>query len=79
VFDQPIDVLRYRELEVRQLGPHVELAIQQLRAGDFRAADARKLKGTALYRARLDDRNRLLFKFGEHGGRRVLLILEVVH
>jgi hypothetical protein len=79
VFDQPVDVLRYRELEVRQLGPHVERAIQQLRVGDFRAADARKLAGTALYRARLDDRNRLLFKFGEHGGRRVLLVLEVVH
>jgi RNA helicase len=79
VFDQPIDALLYRDLEIRQLGRQVELAIQQLRAGDFRAADARKLKGTALYRARLDDRNRLLFKFGEHGGRRVLLVLEVVH
>jgi hypothetical protein len=79
VFDAPIDALVYRDLEVRQLGRHVELAIQQLRAGDFRAADARKLKGSALYRARLDDRNRLLFKFGEYGGRRVLLILEVVH
>jgi hypothetical protein len=79
VFDQPIDVFLYRDLEVRQLGPQVDAAVQQLRAGDFRAADARKLKGTALYRARLDDRNRLLFKFGEHGGRRVLLVLEVVH
>jgi hypothetical protein len=79
VFESPIDVLRYRELEVRQLGPQVEVAVQHLRLGDFRAADARKLKGTSLYRARLDDRNRLLFKFGEHGGRRVLLVLEVVH
>ncbi len=79
MFDHPIDVLLYRDLEVRQLGRLVELAIQQLRVGDFRAADAHKLKGTALYRARLDDRSRLLFKFGEHSGRRVLLILEVVH
>lgn len=79
MFDHPIDVVLYRDLEVRQLGPQVDRAIQQLRVGDFRAADARKLKGTALYRARLDDRNRLLFKFGEHGGRRVLLVLEVVH
>jgi len=79
VFSQPTDVLLYRDLEVRQLGRQVERAVQQLREGDFRAADARKLKGTALYRARLDDRNRLLFKFGVHGGRRVLLVLEVVH
>ncbi len=79
MFERPIDALLYRDLEVRQLGPQVERALQQLRAGDFRAADARKLKGTALYRARLDDRNRLLFKFGEHDGRRVLLVLEVVH
>jgi len=79
MFDAPIDALVYRDLEVRQLGRQVERAIRQLRVGDFRAADVRKLKGTALYRARLDERNRLLFKFGEHGGRRVLLILEVVH
>ena len=45
MFDQPIDALLYRDLEVRQLGRQVELAIQQLRAGDFRAADARKMKG----------------------------------
>ncbi len=79
MFAQPLDVLLYRDLEVRQLGRQVDRAVEQLRAGDFRAADARKLKGTALYRARLDDRNRLLFKFGEYGGRRVLLVLEVVH
>ncbi len=79
MFDTPIDVLRYRDLEVRQLGPQVDEAVQHLRVGNFRAADARKLKGTTLYRARLDDRNRLLFQFGAHGGRRVLLLLEVVH
>ncbi|MGC3997998.1 MAG: ankyrin repeat domain-containing protein [Anaeromyxobacter sp.] len=79
MFDQPIHVLLNRELDVRQLGRHVDQAVEQLRAGDFRAADARKLKGTGLYRARLDERNRLLFKFGQHEGRRALLILEVVH
>jgi hypothetical protein len=80
VVEQPMmDVLVMRDLEVRGLGARVERVIEQLRAGDFRSAEVKKLKNAAVYRARLDDRNRLLFRFGEHRGRRVLLVLEVVH
>ena len=74
-----MDVLVFRDLEVRGLGRQVERVIEQLRAGDFRSAEVKKLRNAAVYRARLDDKNRLLFKFGEHAGRTVLLVLEVVH
>jgi hypothetical protein len=67
-----------RDLEAGSLASHVERAIEALQTGDFRAADARKLRQAGLYGARLDDTNRLLFKFGEHDGRKVLLVLEVV-
>jgi hypothetical protein len=75
---QRIPALVLRDLDTHGLADHVERAIEALRAGNFRAADARKLKTAGIYRARLDDTNRLLFKFGEHAGRRVLLVLEVV-
>ncbi len=67
-----------RDLEAGSLARHVERAIEELQAGNFRAADARKLRNAGIYRARLDDTNRLLFKFGEHAGRKVLLVLEIV-
>jgi hypothetical protein len=73
-----LPVLVMRDLEAGSLARHVDRAIEALRAGDFRAADAKKLRNAGLYRARLDDTNRLLFKFGEHDGRKVLLVLEIV-
>jgi len=74
-----MDVLVYRDLEVRGLGKRMERVLEQLGAGDFRSAEVKKLKSASVYRARLDDKNRLLFRFGEHRGRTVLLALEVVH
>jgi hypothetical protein len=67
-----------RDLEPGNLAGHVERTIEALGTGDFRVADARKLRNADIYRARLDDTNRLLFKFGEHSGRKVVLVLEVV-
>jgi hypothetical protein len=74
-----MDALILRDLEIRQLGRQVDRVIDQLKRGDFRSAEVKKLKNADLYRAKLDDKNRLLFKLGEHQGRKVLLILEVVH
>jgi hypothetical protein len=79
MLDRPMDALVLRDLEVRQLGRQVERVLDRLRHGDFRSADVKKLKNVDLYRAKLDDKNRLLFKLAEHEDRRVLLILEVVH
>jgi Ankyrin repeats (many copies)/UvrD-like helicase C-terminal domain len=75
---QRLPALVLRDLDVGNLAHHVKRAVEDLSVGNFRAADARKLKESGIYRARLDDTNRLLFKFGEHAGRRVLLVLEVV-
>jgi hypothetical protein len=61
------------------LGSRFDRILEQLRRGDFRSAEVKKLRNADLYRATLDEKNRLLFKLGEHAGRTVLLILEVVH
>ena len=49
----------------------------QLEAGDFRSAQTKKV-GDNLFRARLDRSNRILFMFGRHQGRTVVLILEYI-
>jgi hypothetical protein len=73
-----MELLRYSDLDARGMEEHVEHAAALLREGDFRAADARKMTGSPFYRARLNDRDRLLFRFIVHGGITHLVLLEVI-
>lgn len=73
-----MEILRYSDLDARGLEEHVERAAALLREGDFRAADARKMTGSPFYRARLNDKDRLLFRFVVHDGKTSLVLLEVV-
>ena len=63
-----MEILRYNDLNARGLEKHVDHAAALLREGDFRGADARKMAGTPFYRARLNDKDRLLFRFVAQGG-----------
>jgi hypothetical protein len=73
-----MEILRYSDLDSRGLEEHVERATALLREGDFRGADARKMVGSPFYRARLNDKDRLLFRFVAHGGKSHLVLLEVI-
>ncbi|MDM7997954.1 MAG: DUF1186 domain-containing protein [Acidobacteriota bacterium] len=73
-----MEILRYSDLDVRGLEAQVDRTAALLRAGDFRAADARKMAGSPFYRARLNDKDRLLFRFVMHGGQSHLVLLEVI-
>jgi hypothetical protein len=73
-----MEILRYSDLDARGLEKHVERAAELLREGDFRGADARKMLGSPFYRARLNDKDRLLFRFVAHGGKSYLVLLEVI-
>ena len=73
-----IEVLLFRELDYSGLRHQVDKVVAHLAKGNFRAADARKLVGSPFYRARLDDTNRLLFRFASQGARRIILVLEVI-
>ena len=73
-----MNVLRYNELDVEGLADQVDRAEQFLREGNFRAADVKKLTGTGYYRAKLNDADRLLFRFFRHGEMKYILLLEVI-
>lgn len=67
-------VLLYHELNPATI-PNFEKVRRALEAGDFRAAQVKKVS-TNLYRARLDRSDRLLFALHQHAGETVVLILE---
>lgn len=73
-----MDVLQYNDLEVTKARAAFDRVVAALQVGDFRAADVKKLKGTPYYRAKLNDADRLLFRFGSYGGKTYLLLLEMI-
>jgi hypothetical protein len=52
--------------------------LRQLQAGDFKSADVCKMQNTGFYRARLDIRDRLLFRFVTYNEKKYILLLEII-
>jgi len=73
-----MNVLQYNDLDIAKVRSAFDRTVAALQAGDFRAADVKKLKGTPYYRAKLNDADRLLFRFGSYGGKTYLLLLETI-
>lgn len=73
-----MEVLVLRDIDPRYVTKQYEKVLEQLRRGDFRSADVKKLKSASIYRAKLDEKNRLLFKLATYGGKTHVLLLEVV-
>jgi hypothetical protein len=73
-----MEILIYNDLEFHKLKKQFDKTVTYLKAGDFRSADVKKLVNTDFYRAKLDETNRLLFKIGDHNGKKYLLLLEVI-
>ncbi len=71
-------VLLYNELDVHGLKVKIDKVIGFLEKGDFNAAQVKKLKPGAYYRAKLDETNRLLFRFGQFADEQVILVLETI-
>ena len=72
------EILEYEELDTTGLKQKIEKLLPFLKSGDFKAAQTKKLKGTPFYRARIDETNRLLFRFAEFKGNQHILLLEVI-
>jgi hypothetical protein len=68
----------YSDLDVSKVKKSFNKVVDQLRAGNFAGADVKKMSNTGYYRAKLDEENRLLFKFGRCGDHTYLLLLEVI-
>ena len=71
-------ILEYADLITSKLTHQYQKLIEYLEGDDFRSAEVKKLAEHDLYRAKLDDSNRLLFKIMTYKGERYALILEVV-
>ncbi len=71
-------ILKLNDLSTSGLDRKINHVISLLHDGNFAAADVKKMKNTGLWRAKLDDTNRLIFRFGNANGRTVILILEVI-
>jgi len=73
-----MELLYYNELNYKSVEKQFKKVTQSLSNLDFRSADVKKIKNSPYYRAKLDDTNRLLFRFVEYHGNSYLLLLEVI-
>lgn len=73
-----MELLYYNELKVRQVEKNYKKVIEFLKNDNFKSADIKKMQNTGFYRAKLDDTNRLLFKFARFNDKTYILILEVI-
>lgn len=72
-------VIEYIDLDTSKVKRQYEKLKGFLLKDDFFSAEVKKMADHDLYRAKLDDTNRLLFKIRAFNGERYALILEVVH
>lgn len=73
-----MEILLYNELDYSKVKKQFDKVINALKAGDIKSAEVKKMVNTGFYRAKLDDTNRLLFKYTQIGSKKYLLILEVI-
>lgn len=73
-----MNLLFYENLEINKVKKQYDKVIDFLKKGDFKSADVKKMVSTGYYRAKLDDTNRLLFKFGMYQGEKYIFVLEVI-
>lgn len=74
-----MNILEYADLDTSKVKRQYEKLVGFLRTGNLHSAEVKKLAETDIYRAKLDETNRLLFKLMTFGGERYALVLEVVH
>ena len=71
-------VLEYREFTVPRNAAQYRKVVNFLEQNDFKSAEVKKLAPTSYYRAKLNDRDRLLFKIVVYQGQRYALVLEFI-
>ncbi|NWF51530.1 MAG: hypothetical protein HXY47_00400 [Nitrospirae bacterium] len=71
-------ILEYNDLDVSMVRRQYEKVISYLEKNDFRSAEVKKIAEEGLYRAKLDNANRVIFKLIKYKGERYALMLEVV-
>jgi hypothetical protein len=72
------DILYQNDLNIQSVEKTFPKTLKQLQSGDFKSADVHKMQNTGYYRARLDIRDRLLFRFVAYEGKKYILLLEII-
>lgn len=74
-----VSVYKHYSLNSRSLASKIDRVSEALARGDYATAKVSKLRGVSgLYRAALDDKARLIFKFGKYEGQTAILLLELL-
>ena len=71
-------VLEYEFLDISRVSASYRRVKAQLERDDTKSADLKKLTGSAYFRAKLDDTNRLLLQIVRHRGERFAVALEII-
>jgi len=71
-------ILEYNDLDTLKVRRQYEKVVGYLANDNFHSAEVKKLTEHNLYRAKLDDAHRLIFKIAKYQGVRYALMLEVV-
>jgi hypothetical protein len=73
-----IPIIYYNELDQSLVNKKYARVVSQLQQGDFAGAEVKKMVNSMFYRARLDDKDRLLFTWVVYMGQKHLLLLELI-
>lgn len=74
-----MQVLIYNDIEVPStLKKQFDKVIDALQKNDFKTPEIKKMVNTGFYRAKLDGKNRLLFRFGKHNDEKYIFVTEVI-
>lgn len=73
-----IPIIYYNQLDENAVNKKYARVINQLAAGDFAGAEVKKMVNSSFYRARLDEKDRLLFTWANYQGKKRLLLLELI-
>ncbi len=72
------EIYLLNDLNPGKLRRSFDKTLEELASGNFAAADVKKMPDTGYYRAKLDQENRLLFRFGNYNNQTCLLVLELI-
>lgn len=72
-------VLVYNEIDTHGVDKQYKKILEFLAKNDFKSAEVKKMRPTNFYRAKLDDKNRLLFQIARYENESYILVLEVIH
>ncbi len=73
-----MDLLYYNELNYSTVKTQFHKIEKFLKEDNFQSASIKKIPTTDYYRAKLDSKNRLLFKFAKYKEKKYILLLEVI-